>query len=551
MPDAELIASWRARIARAQAHLGWPAARTVVRAHPRGASFALSAPPDQLFTATDVNEWALCAAVAERDAGQRIPAPLLDEQAALARLEQLARGEARPRLPLLLAAADAQALLRFVDDERVTLGAGWGAAEFGLEALPCAETVPWQSVHNIPTALVTGSNGKTTSVRLIAACLAAQGLRCGYCSTDGVFVGSDSLAGGDYSGPAGARMVLREPTLQAAVLETARGGILRRGIAPSRADAALVTNISADHFGEYGIFDLDALADVKLTVGSILTAEGLLVLNADDPTLTRKATQLSQRFAPVPPLGWFALDADSPVLRAHRSQGGSTSGFRQGRLVVSHAGAECDLGAGADMPLSLGATASYNMANLAGAALTARALGVQAASLAQALRRFGADPRDNFGRLMRFEVGGAQVLLDYAHNPDGLRALLGVAERLRAGRGRLGLMLGHAGNRQDSELQQLASVAAEFRPSLIVVKENERHLRGRQPGEVPRILRAALLAHGLPAESLPVCMSEMEAARRALQWAHHGDVLVLPVHASEARTQLVSWLQQRAAGGSS
>ena len=236
---------------------------------------------------------------------------------------------------------------------------------------------------------------------------------------------------------------------------------------------------------------------MKLTVGSIVSAQGLLVLNADDPTLTRKATQLSQRFASVPPLGWFALDADSALLRAHRSRGGSTSGFRQGRLVVSHAGAECDLGAGADMPLSLGATASYNMANLAGAALTARALGVEAASLVQALSRFGADPRDNFGRLMRFEVGGAQVLLDYAHNPDGLRSLLGVAERLRDGRGRLGLMLGHAGNRQDSELQQLASVAAEFRPSLIVVKENEHHLRGRQPGEVPRILRAALLAHGL------------------------------------------------------
>ncbi|MBV8742231.1 MAG: hypothetical protein JOZ12_10610 [Sinobacteraceae bacterium] len=548
MPDAELIVGWRARIARAHAYLGWPAARTVVRTHLRGASFALTAPPDQLFTATEVNEWALCAALLERDAaGPTSATPLLDESGALARLQELARAEARPRLPLLLAAADDRALVRTVDDERVTLGAGCGAADFGLDALPCAQTFPWQSVHNIPTALVTGSNGKTSSVRLIAACLAAQGLRCGYCSTDGVFVGSDSLTAGDYSGPAGARLVLREPSLQAAVLETARGGILRRGIAPSRANAALVTNISADHFGEYGIFDLDALADVKLTVGSVVSPHGLLVLNADDATLVRKATQLSQRFAPVPPLGWFALDADNPLLCAHRSHGGATSGFRRGRLVVNHAGAECDLGAAADMPLSLGAAASYNMANLAGAALTARALGVDAARLAQALGRFGADPRDNFGRLMRFEVGGAQVLLDYAHNPDGLRALLGVAERLRAGRGRLGLMLGHAGNRQDSELQQLASVAAEFRPSLVVVKENERHLRGREPGEVPRILRAALLAHGVPAESLPLCMSELEAARRALQWAGHGDVLVLPVHGSEARAELVNWLQQRSA----
>ena len=210
----------------------WAGPSSAPRSRDGGASFALTAPADQLFTATEANEWALCATVFERDPvrwanlgtelagraledpGQTLTPPVLDERAALARLEELSRAEARPRLPLLLAAADDHALMRIMDDERVTLGAGCGAADFGC----CVETLPWQSMHNIPTTLVTGSNGKTTSVRLIAACLAAQGLRCGYCSTDGVFVGNDSLAAGDYSGPAGARMVLREPTLQAAVL---------------------------------------------------------------------------------------------------------------------------------------------------------------------------------------------------------------------------------------------------------------------------------------------------------------------------------------------
>jgi len=177
--------------------------------------------------------------------------------------------------------------------------------------------------------------------------------------------------GGDYSGPEGARRVIRERRAQAAVIETARGGILRRGLAISRARVAVVTNVSADHFGEYGIDDLAGLADVKLTVGGVVGAEGLLVLNADDAQLIAKAPALAQRFGRAPPLAWFALDADDPTLRAHRVGGGSTCGVREGRLLLHHAGRDADLGAVADLPLTVGGSAAYNTANLAGAALDA------------------------------------------------------------------------------------------------------------------------------------------------------------------------------------
>ena len=136
---------------------------------------------------------------------------------------------------------------------------------------------------------------------------------------------------------------------------------------------------------------------------------------------------------------------------------------------------------------------------------------------------------------MRFERGGVRVLVEYAHNPEGLRGLLQVAEHLRGGQGRLGLLLGHAGNRLDAEIEALARVAAEFRPALIVIKENEAHLRGREPGEIPRLIRAALLAAGLPESSLPVRMSEFEAARCALEWARPGDVQPRPCTPRAAR----------------
>src|SRR6267143_3922354 len=452
--------------------------------------------------------------------------PVLDEPAAFARFERLAAREARPPLMALLDAANSRRLPHVLDDTLLTLGAGEGGRDFELTALPDVAAVPWGELRDLPTAVVTGSNGKTTTVRLLSACARAHGWRTAYCCTDGVFLDEQLEEPGDYSGPAGARRVLRERRAQAAIVETARGGILRRGIALSHAQVALVTNVSPDHFGEYGIDDLEALADVKLSVAAVVTADGLLVLNADDAQLLTKARGLTQRFGRRPPLGWFALDADVALLREHRARGGPTCGVRGGRLSLQYAGAEHDLGPIAAMPLTVEGSATYNIANLAGAALAAAALGVPPATIAAVLARFGANAADNFGRLMRFERGGVRVLVDYAHNPEGLRGLLRVAEYLRGGSGRLGLLLGHAGNRQDTEIEELARTAAQFRPALVVVKEN-----------------AALLRAGLPEASLAVRMSEIEAARCALQWAQPGDVLALPVHSSAARTAVLALLQ--------
>jgi len=566
--DEALLAGWRARVERARARLGWPARALVVRAHAHGASLALAAPPDQLFTATEVNEWALCASLYARDPAHwggleramlaaaladaadpaAVIAPVLEDAAALERLERLARREANPPLAALVAEAQARGLPHLLDEELLTLGAGAHGRSYALAGLPAAGDVAWAALGDIPTALVTGSNGKTTTVRLVAACARAHGWHAGFNCTDGVFVDGEALARGDYSGPAGTRLVLREPRVEAAVLETARGGILRRGIAVSQARVAVVTNVSSDHFGEYGIHDLDGLADAKLAVAAAVAGDGLLVLNADDALLRAKAAGLADRYGRCPPLGWFALDADHALLAGHRRRGGATAGVRAGRLVLAFAGAEHDLGDVARMPLSVDGAAAYNVANLAAAALAAVALGVPPPTIAGVYAHFGARPADNVGRLMRFEVGGVRVLVDYAHNAEGLRGVLGVAAHLR-GAGRLGMLLGHAGNRQDTDIEDVARVAAGFRPDLVVVKENEEFLRGRAPGEIPRIIRAALLGAGLPESALPVRATELEAARCALEWARPGDVLALLVHSPAARTAVLELLERDAAGG--
>jgi cyanophycin synthetase len=566
--DETDINAWRARVGRVAAELAWPDRRCIARRHARGLLLAISAPADQLLLATEVNEWALCAALTQRDPkrwaglGDALVAaaiaaadpgaalapallPVLEESAALARFKNLSALEASPKMRALIAAASDRSLPHFADDTELTLGAGRGSRTFLLERLPGVDEVPWNQLSDIPTALVTGSNGKTTTVRLAAACACAYGWRPGYNCTDGVFIGDETVASGDYSGPAGARLVMRDRRTEAAILEVARGGILLRGLAVARADAAVVTNISSDHFGEYGIDDLAGLADVKLSVAAVIGAPGCLVLNADDALLRMKARELAQRHGLVAKAAWFARDADQSHLRQYRAQGASTCGVRDGRLWLQHIDREQDLGLVAAMPLSIGGLAGYNVANLAAAALLATSLGIPAATIAAVFARFGETIADNPGRMMRFEFKGAHVLIDYAHNPDGLRGFLSVATQLR-GKNRLGMLLGHAGNRQDADIAEVARVAADFHPDLIVVKENETQLRGRAPGEITGIIRDELLRLGLPEAALPVHDNELDAARYALQWARPGDVLALPLHSPNARAAVVSLLRFQA-----
>lgn len=537
--DDALLAGWRARVELARRSLGWADAALVVRHHASGATLAIGAPVDQLFSATEVNEWAWLATLADVsvDAGMHAPGypAAWDEDSALHTLRAFAGAERQPELRTLVQAAEVRGLNALIDDDVFSIGEGAGVRSWTLTQLPAIEAVPWASLHDIPVALVTGSNGKTTTVRLLAAMARAHGWHAGHSCTDGVFVDGQAIGAGDFSGPAGARVVLRHPQVEAAVLETARGGMLRRGIAVQHANVAVVTNVSDDHFGEYGIHDLDGLAMVKLAVARVIGSDGLLVLNADDAVLVRQADGLSV------PLAWFALDDAHPLLRAQREQGHSTCGVREGRLHLFHQGVDHDLGVVVQMPLSFAGSASYNIANIAAAALAAAALGIPVATIAGVLARFGGAHADNPGRLQHWRLGALQVFVDYAHNPEGLRGLLQVATG-SLGDARFGLVLGQAGNREDADIRELAITAASFHPQRVVLKDIEGFMRGRVAGEVAHILHDELLHQGTPADALIECLDELDAVRGLLAWAHDGDVLVLPTHGAQARQAVVALL---------
>jgi UDP-N-acetylmuramyl tripeptide synthase len=551
-------AAWARAVVAVAAALGWPPPQPQAHRHRVGesdesATLALAAPPRALFAACSLNEWAWEQASASAAAdGEDTPAGFVREHAwreagaATAGLAQAAAQERSRPLERLLDAAAAHGLPAFEDDDTLSVGTGTGSRSWPRAALPMALDLPWPELHaRVPIALVTGSNGKTTTTRLLAAMARAAGHVEGISGTDGVRVGGEWLERGDWSGPAGARRVLRDRRCTAALLETARGGIARRGLAVERADVAIVTHVSADHFGEFGIHSLQDLAETKLVVARAVAETGLLVLGGHDAVLLAVADRLPHAAGARRAL--FALDADEPSLQVLRTRGGSTCGRdARGHLVVHHQGIEHDLGDTRHMPLAAGGAAPYNIENLAAAALAALAgMQMPPGAVREVLHRFGAQPADNPGRLERWQhaASGAAVLIDYAHNPDGLAKLLAVARaQIGPSGGRLLLLLGQAGNRDDAAIVELAQVAAAAAPDRVVVKELPGMLRGRAPGEVPTLLLRALSEAGLPAARCELGGDEDRAAPRVLAAARAGDVVVLPIHGTAGREAVAAAL---------
>jgi UDP-N-acetylmuramyl tripeptide synthase len=520
-PSDSLVEAWRTRAAEILTAVGWPAERTYVRAHLTGVSLALSAPIDALYAATEVNEWALDAAVSDMNGEP----PAEDCASATARLRSVIAEETNPALLTLRDAAARHGVMFLSDDGEASVGMGAGSRTWPVDELPGPDDVPWDEIHDVPLVLVTGTNGKTTTVRLLAAAVRASGRTPGFSSTDGVYVGSELADGGDYSGPEGARTVLRDQRVQAAILETARGGMLRRGLAVPRADGALVSNVGVDHMGEYGLHDIDEMADAKLVIAKAVISGGTLVLNADDPVLARRGAPDQAT------LVWTSKDCTCTPVQVHVAGGGSAVVADGASFVRLTGGRRTEVLPIADVPLTLGGAAGYNIDNVLAALALAPALGIDDAQACVALREFVPSPDMLPGRTNIFQLDGVTAIVDFAHNPHGLAALAGTVLSLPASR-RL-VVIGQAGDRDDESIRELTRAAVEMAPHRIIIKELSRYLRGREPGEVPGIIADELTRLGTSAEVV-LSDGELSAVRDALEWCEPGDLLVFPIQAERA-----------------
>ena len=526
LDHALVLDRWQAEAAALVASLGWAGTRSASRLFQGGASLFVPAPADRLFTAAYLVEaaWALAAfALLGRAGGP-------DRDGLAAGLRTLAAHEANPRLVALIDQAAGRGLDRMLDDDAVSFGHGKGAVTWDNDALP--DPPDWRGLHDIPLALVTGTNGKTTTTRLIAAMAEAAGKVAGLSSTDGVRVGRDYLERGDFSGPQGARMLLSDRRLDVGVLEVARGGILRRGLPVTRARAAVVTNVAADHLGQYGIMTVPELARVKLAIHLGLAPGGLLILNADDPPLVAAARALDC------PIAWFALDPGHPLICAARDAAQPCAFVEAGRIVLSDGHVATPLIAVGDVPLTLGGAARYNIENALGAALAARALGLPDAAIRAALAAFRSDVRDNPGRANEFSVKGARVFVDFAHNPHSIAAVTSALAAVPARR--RFLMLSHAGDRSDEDIAGLVEGAFALHPDVVVAAEMEHYLRGRVLGEVPGLIAARCRALGGDGVTVSLAPSPAAGAQSIIAALQPGDLALLLVH--DERDRIVAML---------
>jgi cyanophycin synthetase len=361
----------------------------------------------------------------------------------------------------------------------------------------------------IPIVAVTGTNGKTTTVRMISHILAQAGLRVGMASTDGVYSGGQLIHRADATGPRSAEMVLDDPTAEAAVLETARGGIVRRGLGYDRADVAVLTNITADHLGMDGIHDLDDLTGVKALVAEEIQQGGSLVLNADDPRTAALAGRPAVRDR-HPVIRFFSLARGNPVTVAHRMSGGITCELRHGQLVETRGGEETLLLDVADLPGSFGGSAAHLVANALAAVAACRALGVSVKDVRQALTTF-TPVETNPGRGNIYQVAGSPVVLDYGHNAAALAAMGRLLHDVWAGDPVAAITL--PGDRRDDLVAETAATVAAWFGRVVVYEDGD--LRGRTPGEMTRLIVAAL-EQGRPGMTIVPASGPSEALRSAL-----------------------------------
>jgi cyanophycin synthetase len=375
----------------------------------------------------------------------------------------------------------------------------------------------------VPIVSITGTNGKTTTTRLIAHIFKQTGQVIGYTTTDGIYIGENLVESGDTTGPQSAQVILQDPTVEVAILETARGGMLRSGLAFTACDVGVVLNVAADHLGIGDIETVEDLAHLKSIVAETTRPSGYAVLNADDPLVAAMAQRVKGQVA------YFSMDPHNELLRKHTQQGGLAAIYEHGYLSILKGDWLLRIEQAEKVPLTMGGLAPFQIANALAASLAAFAQGVSIEHIRQALHSFQSGAQQTPGRMNLFNLGRFHALVDYAHNPASYEALGGFVKNWP---GRCIGVVGGPGDRRDEDFISLGKLAGQIFDEVIVKEDDD--TRGRPRGDA-----AKWIVHGLEevptAASYRTILNETEAVNTALDAAPDDSlVVILPESVSRA-----------------
>ncbi|NCQ85840.1 MAG: cyanophycin synthetase [Microcystis aeruginosa W13-18] len=367
----------------------------------------------------------------------------------------------------------------------------------------------------VPILAITGTNGKTTTSRLISHICRQTGKVVGFTTTDGVYIDDYLVEKGDNTGPYSASMILKEPTVEIAVLETARGGILRSGLAFNQCDVGVVLNVAADHLGIGDIDTIEQMAKVKSVVAEVVSAEGYAVLNADDPLTVSMAEKVKGRVA------YFSMSPDNPIIHDHIRRGGMAAIYENGYLSILEGEWTLRIEEAVNIPVTMQGMAPFMIANALAACLATFVQGIDIELIRQGVRTFKPSVAQTPGRMNLFDLGHHHALIDYAHNPAGYEAVGGFVGNWS---GEKVGVIGGPGDRRDDDLILLGKLSAQMFDRIIVKEDND--TRGRRRGEV-----ADLILRGISQENVSmrpeVILDETEALEKALSTVSEGGLVVI------------------------
>ncbi|HEX2723878.1 MAG TPA: cyanophycin synthetase [Gemmatimonadaceae bacterium] len=370
----------------------------------------------------------------------------------------------------------------------------------------------------IPVIAVTGTNGKTTTTRLIAHLFRNTGKIVGFTTTDGVYLQNRMVRSGDMTGPFAANIVLSNPTVEVAVLETARGGVLRAGLGFDEADVGIVLNVAADHLGMRGINTLEQLADVKSVVPAVVKRQGHAILNADEPLVYAMREKTGGDIA------LFSLmePGRNPEFEQHLLKNGIGARIEGDTFVILRGRLRIPVARVREVPLMLGGAARFQRGNILAAILAAYVQGMRYDDIRAGLQAFAPSASLTPGRLNLTRLGAVRVLVDYAHNPAAIEGLMEVVCHLPA-RKRIGVITA-PGDRRDEDIREVGRLAATL--DHVIIKEDHDR-RGREPGAIEKLVREGLLEKGMDRERISVVLDEIEAIEAALEMAEAEDLVTV------------------------
>jgi cyanophycin synthetase len=389
-------------------------------------------------------------------------------------------------------------------------------------ARPVLDTLfPEGTRSRIPITAVTGTNGKTTTCRMIAHIIKMSGKRVGLTTTDGIYIDGTQILKGDMSGPQSAQMVLQNPTVEQAVLETARGGIVRAGLGFDRCDVSVVTNVTGDHLGVGGVDTIEQLAEVKGVVPAATWNDGYSVLNADDEWCLKMERRARGDII------YFSMDEDNEVVRSHlRSRGIAVFLRRRGEaetICLAEGKRETTVLNVVDIPATFEGRARVNVKNALAATAAAYASNISMQTIRTGLRSFSTSFFHSPGRLNLLEAGGYRIIVDYCHNVGGMVELTDFVGRLKPSRALA--MISMPGDRRNEDIDEFGGLAASAFDEIII--REDYNMRGREPGEVAEFLRQSLEKHGYPADKVSIVLNELDATEELMRRATQDDLIVL------------------------